>query len=265
MDSISIGIPVYGQLQYFKLAVDSIIKSVKNADLNYDLMIIDDNSCDKDLSDYLGVLSQDINIRILVNDIQKGVPYNWNKFLFNAKYDYLCIANSDIVAPLKSFKDIKYIFNNYTDIDILGNVSGRVPPAQIEDINVNKLNSVDFNVIDEIYEDINNKYNGFKIENIGVVCGFFFVMKKCLKDSVGYFDEIYGLGNSEEVDYCYRSIHFGKKISVARHIYIHHYGHASFKHDPKFMDLVYKNRNIQENKIKENNYKTIKVSNNLEW
>jgi len=58
--------------------------------------------------------------------------------------------------------------------------------------------------------------------------GFAFVARRTMFESIGLFDERFGIGNYEDDDICLRARIGGWKIVWARDVYIHHFGSRSF-------------------------------------
>lgn len=59
--------------------------------------------------------------------------------------------------------------------------------------------------------------------------GFFCVMlERSVIDRVGLLDEQFFPGSYEDDDYCIRMIEAGYDLQIARHVYLHHFGSASF-------------------------------------
>jgi glycosyltransferase involved in cell wall biosynthesis len=83
--------------------------------------------------------------------------------------------------------------------------------------------------------------------------GFFCVLgPRNLFETVGLLDEAFGVGYYEDDDYCLRCIQSGFKLKIAREVFLHHWGSASFSSvgSQKINLLFEKNRKIFEQKHK---------------
>ena len=62
----------------------------------------------------------------------------------------------------------------------------------------------------------------------GRIVFFFVLIKTEALLRIGFLDEIFGLGNFEDDDYCLRVAAKGYKCGFNNNVYIHHYGSRSF-------------------------------------
>ena len=61
-----------------------------------------------------------------------------------------------------------------------------------------------------------------------MVYGHCMLMKRELLERIGKLDEIYGLGNYEDMDFCRRAIESGMKVGLAKDAFVYHFCHATF-------------------------------------
>lgn len=81
--------------------------------------------------------------------------------------------------------------------------------------------------------------------------GFFCVLAgRKLFETVGLLDEQFGIGYFEDDDYCLRCTQAGFRLSIAREVFIHHWGSATFAgmERPAHDELFQKNRKLFESK-----------------
>lgn len=95
---ISIIIPVYNAEKYLSKCIDSILA---NTYTNYELILIDDKSCDSSATICQQYTLRDKRIRFYTNKINSGVAATRNKGIELAKGEYIMFCdNDDIVSPL---------------------------------------------------------------------------------------------------------------------------------------------------------------------
>lgn len=81
--------------------------------------------------------------------------------------------------------------------------------------------------------------------------GFFCVLAaRKLFETVGLLDEQFGIGYFEDDDYCMRCLQAGFRLTIAREVFIHHWGSATFAgmERPAHDELFQKNRKLFESK-----------------
>lgn len=117
MDSplISVVMPVYNAEKYIRKAVESILNQTEE---DFELLIVDD--CGIDNSINIVREMNDSRIKILSNDINRGIAFSRNKAIDNARGRYIALMDDDDIAPLDRFKIEKNFLEENQDIDIVG-------------------------------------------------------------------------------------------------------------------------------------------------
>ena len=113
--NFSIIMPVYNGKETLAKTIQSILdQSYKN----YELIIVDDHSTDGSYKIAKNYASKNKKIRLYRVKINKGAPFCMNFGTNKAKYEWLGIADSDIIAP----KDWLEKANDYTqkNLDLFG-------------------------------------------------------------------------------------------------------------------------------------------------
>jgi GT2 family glycosyltransferase len=83
---------------------------------------------------------------------------------------------------------------------------------------------------------------------LGECFGFCMLIKREVISRIGEFDERYGLGYFEEVDYCYRAEKFGYKSVRSKAAYVYHIERVSFDKHPDKKRFYENNRRLLENR-----------------
>ena len=107
-------ITTYNQSEYTKLCFDSI----KNIEDDVDVLVIDDCSTDDTIE-----LCKEYNHEVIVKETGLGVTDSWNRGYYEFKqrwiydesgqddnYDYLILANNDILIPRGAVTELKKTF-----------------------------------------------------------------------------------------------------------------------------------------------------------
>lgn len=100
-------------------------------------------------------------------------------------------------------------------------------------------------VHDQITDFANRWYHAWHGNLVETDVTFFCVIiSRIALNRIGFLDETFYPGGFEDDDYCLRAIESGYKIYLARDVFIHHWGSASFGR----LQYEYLNKNAQQNK-----------------
>jgi len=213
---VSVVILVKDALDYAKRCIDSLIKCTDN----YELIIVDNDSS-IGTKEYLKSI-QCPEYTIITNDENMGVSYGWNQGIKIAKYDYVCLLNSDCLLTPNWLSRLMRGFKYTADIGMVGPssnggptvISPQVIDGAIGEITNDKVNDYAANLPDDFQEC--------------PVVGFCFVIAKKVFDKIGVFDyKRYGLACHEDIDFLYRIRKGGFKTLWCRGSYVHHFGNRT--------------------------------------
>ena len=217
MPKVSVIIPVYNAFEDVKLCLESIVSNF-NFELG-EVCVINDCS-DTETTDFLRAFSKDnTNIRVFENDENLGFVKTCNQGMRLAKGDIVVLLNSDTKIPLEFCERIIKCFEFDNEIGIASPISSCTPNFYIrmpENYSLEKMNKL-----------LRSKHE-CTYPLIHASEGFCFCIRKEVIEQQGYFDEIYGKGYNEEVDYAYRAITNGWKNVLIDDLYVYHKRQASF-------------------------------------
>lgn len=92
---VSICIPAYLGAKYIAVTINSVLNQTFN---DFELLIIDDNSCDSTLAEVMQF--SDSRIRVLKNESNIGAQENWNRCLGEARGKYIkLLPQDDLLVP----------------------------------------------------------------------------------------------------------------------------------------------------------------------
>jgi GT2 family glycosyltransferase len=217
----SLIILTYNELQEGTiLCVESIYKYTNIDD--FELIIVDNCSKD-DTPRYLQKLKEKYsNIKIQLNEKNKGFAAGMNDGLKLAKGDFLVLLNNDIlVTPDWLERLINPLIQN-SEIGMIGpisNNSGNEQGVFFENLNNN-------NYI-ELTQDYTKKQQN-EIYFTNRLAFFCVAIPRKVFEKIGFLDENFGLGWFEDDDYCLRVKNNGYKIAIAEDCFIFHHGSLSF-------------------------------------
>ena len=190
-----------------KLCLDSI----KNTNFkNYKIIIADDSSTDKS-SEF--IKQNYPNVDFVVNTPNGGYAQNMNNAIIYSikKYDpnfFMCINNDIIIKDRSWLKELIDVADSNKNVGIIGcqllYPNGVINNAgEIKDVG-NSVHNIRGR--GEIYR---GKYD--LIEEIGLVTGAAFLIKKDVFRKIGFLDEVFFMG-SDDTDFILRSRDKGYKI-----------------------------------------------------
>jgi glycosyltransferase involved in cell wall biosynthesis len=129
MSLVSIGMPVYNDVAYIRIALDSLLNQSFS---DFELIIIDDQSSDGSYEVCQEYAQNDSRITLLRNEVNKGIAHNMKALLNMAKGEFfMWAANDDVwhhdfikihLETLKSNFELLGCFCIYNVIDDFGNI-----------------------------------------------------------------------------------------------------------------------------------------------
>lgn len=229
---ITIGIPVKDALPYVKTTLDSL---QKNTIGEHEIIVVDDCSM-QDTKEFLAGRN---GIRVLTNEYVRGFPHNCNRIMQEAKYEKICLLNSDVYVPYGWNEKLETALDTY---DIVGPSTCRAHGEQLLPDMEDYIKTWSFDEIEMFSVRLSQRY-GMGTMQINIVSGFCFCLKKATIEKIGMFDEeLFGLGAFEETDYCQTAREHDLKCAWVKGCYVHHFGHASFDNVKDAGELWLKNK-----------------------
>lgn len=217
---ISVIVPVFNQLEMTGECIEAIRRNTKG----YELIIVDNGSepafvplLELHATEFTGF----VNPSLIRNEENLGFPVAVNQGIRVATGDVIVLLNNDVfVTPGWSERLLKGL-EKYDIIGPCTNYSSGLQRVNLEGI---------YNDIDELNIEAvkwSEMHDG-KIDEVNWLIGFCFAFKKSLYDELGEFDESLWPSSGEEIDFCLRAKQAGKKIGIARDVYVHHEGSVTF-------------------------------------
>jgi GT2 family glycosyltransferase len=119
--SISVVIPNYNGKHLLEANLPSVFLALKFAQINYEVIVIDDASTDDSL---LFIQQQYPDIKLLVNELNKGFSPTINKGIFAAQYELILALNSDVKLSENYFIDQLKYFEDSDTFGVMGKIVG---------------------------------------------------------------------------------------------------------------------------------------------
>lgn len=256
MTLLSIIIPVHNALEYTQECVNSIHR---HTHIPYEIIIVD-NGSDDGTTEWF---QEEKNTKLLYQKENLGFPKAVNIGLKASTGNFLCVANNDLIfTPYWAERLIAHL----DTADMVGPCTNSISgPQQVmmKDIYRN---------IEELDEIVEKSYLVNKGKSIPYhrLVGFCLLFKREVYEKIGGFNEIFGMGNYEDDDYCMKAIEYGFKLCIAQDVYIHHFGGTTHSLlNVQYNKLLKKNRKVflqtwedkYERLVKEHKEKWMEVKN----
>lgn len=223
---ISFIILTWNSENYIKKCVDSLIHSVGNRQLVYEIFIVDNGSTDRTpfiISEIEKLYHGKIKGIFLKNNT--GTTYSRNLALRKAKGRHIAILDSDIEIAYGTIEKLMYVLDSDKRA---GLVAPRIiyPDGRLQK-SIDKFPSVfskliRFFFLRKIEALENSKVMDLNVKEVDYAISAMWIFKKELLDNVGLLDEKIFYA-PEDVDYCLRIWKMGYKILYVPEVFIIHH------------------------------------------
>ena len=226
-------------LEYTKMCIDALFEVTTYP---FQLIFVD-NGSNKDTLNWLRSDDRFIHIE---NSFNVGFPCSNNIGMEIVNTPYFVLINNDVkVTPNWLTRLIESLETSDTYV-IAGPITNKISgPQQVAEY---KYNSSD--ELHSLAEKLQKQSKDCLVEFHRIV--FFCVaIRSSMLDKIGFLDEIFGMGNFEDDDYCLRATYAGYKCIYDTSVFVHHFGSLSFKHeDLDYEKLLERNEKIFMHKHK---------------
>ena len=190
---------------------------------SYELIIVDNASADG-TPEYLKAFeTQHANVRIQLNDINKGYAGGNNDGIRLAQGKYIVLLNNDTLVPSGWLDRLQGFLVDHPEVGLVGPVTNSAGNEQC--IELDELNEKNYEKIAGAYVE-RQKDVWSTTEKLGFFC---VAMRRALPEKIGYLDEKFGVGMFEDDDYCVRVKKAGYILAVVEDCFVYHKGSVSFK------------------------------------
>ncbi len=202
--SVSIVIPVFNQLHFTKICLESLLPSLSQ---DCEIIIIDNGSSDG-TDEYLSKYS---NIKVITNEQNRGCAFAWNQGVKDSIAPWVAILNNDLILS-PNWLDGLLSFAEKKGVDIIS-------PAFRE-------GEYDYNIAEHSRNFVKLMHN---VARIGVAQGICFMVRREVFERVGLFDENFRIGQFEDNDFFRRAKLAGFILGTTGLSFVHHFGSVTQK------------------------------------
>lgn len=240
-NEVSIIIPIYNAYDDVKKCIESVLK---NSAKNYELVLINDCSTDKRISNLMKEYEQLPNITCINNSRNLGFVASVNVGLKQTKNDVILLNSDTIVTPrwLEKLKIAAYSDDKIATVTPFSNNAGAFSAPQIGQENLIPPELTIDSMANIVEKTSNHEYMRVPTGN-----GFCMFIKRPAIEDVGYLDEeTFKRGYGEETDFCMRLKQNGWEHVIDDSTYIFHNNGSSFLSERS--ELIIKHTKILEEK-----------------
>lgn len=216
MNDITIVIPNYNGYRFLRDCLDSLYE---NTSINFDLIIVDNNSND---GDYYEILEFYPHIDFIKLDKNYGFSYAVNIGIKKATTKYVVLLNNDTVIIKDWLENLKKTIESNPNIFSVCSKMIRMHEKNIIDDAGDEYNILGWAYKRFDGKDINFK-NANKMTEVFSSCGGAVIYKREVFEKIGYFDENF-FAYMEDVDISYRAKIYGYKNIYCHSACIYHIG-----------------------------------------
>lgn len=210
----SIIIATFNQLWATRQCVDSLLI---RTDGDIELIFVDNGSTDG-TPEYLHSVPAATVIR---NETNRGFAPAVNQGLKVASGQQILLLNNDCVVTTGWLEGLLEALYDHPSNGLIGPVSNSVSGDQQIPVSYSDLSSLDGFAWDQ-------RSNRALTETNRLV-GFCLLFRRELMDRIGLLDERFEIGCFEDDDYCRRAAAAGYRALIAHHVFVHHFGSATFR------------------------------------
>lgn len=226
---LSIVVPVYNCEPYLvEMFEHSFLDGLRRyAPPDAELVIVDDGSpLEEETRRSAALASEIMPTRLHRNPSNIGFTRSANECLRLAAADMILLINSDARLTPGAVESLERTLAAAPEAGMAGPVSNRAYGAGLQQIDglspLSDFSDAELARVDLFSEGVRAKGEG-PLE-AAYLMGFCILLRRAVYEKVGAFDENYGLGYLEEMDYCRRVRAAGWKLLVDRSAFVFHGG-----------------------------------------
>ncbi|NLC12097.1 MAG: glycosyltransferase family 2 protein [Firmicutes bacterium] len=224
---VSIVMAAYNALEYSRLCLYSIFKYTP---LPFELILVNNGSSDGTKEFFESVPGA----HVIHNKDNLGFAKGYNQGLKASSGSHIIIINNDCIVGHNWLNNMLLCSQSQPDIGLVGPRGNNINGCQrMERSFANLANFFSFT-------STFNKHDPEKWFEVSKLVGFCLLIKREALNSIGYFDERYGIGTHEDIDYSIRARQAGWKLFCAGDVFIYHFSHRTFYANQLDLQSIYK-------------------------
>lgn len=234
---ISIIIPNYNGKVLLEKNLPNIINTANDESINYEIIVVDDNSCDDSV---LFIRNNFNKIKVIQNNINYGFSVSCNKGAKEANGNILFFLNNDMTIKRGFFMNMMKSLNCNNVFSVVPMILNTRNEYINESVSTGYVKGgfISFETLSSIKKEI--KFDK-KLEILWASGGAFMVNKSKFWELNG-FDELYAPGYIEDVDLSYNALKKGWKIIYEPLAVVYHQKSSTMEklYSKEKINIIYK-------------------------
>ncbi len=244
-EKVSILIVTHNSYPDIRTTIDSIVENISNID--YEIIVVDNNSSEANILDYLKTQSENGNIQFIPLKANLGFGRANNIAFSLASFENILILNPDITFDANSEINVIRLINFVENKKSIGAVSpALIKPDGLLDYNyrlnikpirliLNRFKKIYYNVNVNVEKKVQNSEL-----NVSTLAGAFIIIKSRNYKLINGFDERYFM-YSEDLDFSCKLKAYGLDLFVLTDLFFkHNVGSSSRKNPYRMIYHMYK-------------------------
>ena len=224
-------------LSYTAQCIESI---QEYTEVPYRILVVDNASSDNTVA-WLRVRDEILHIE---NTANLGFAAGSNVAMEIMHTPYFVLLNNDVIVTQGWLKKMIRLIDKDKDLMLLGPMSNNVSGPQ----RIPESPYLDMKGMHSFARDW-AQLGADRIQEFHRIVFFCALFKQEVLNKVGYLDEIFGIGNFEDDDYCRRIKKAGFKMAYTEGVFVHHHGSTTFRAETiDFKKLMEKNKALFDKK-----------------
>lgn len=235
---VSVVVVTFNNLALNRQCLDSLFERTEWP--NLDVIVVDNGSTDGTPEFLRGACERFPNLRVILNETNRGFPTAANQGLAVAHGEYLVLLNNDTVLTRGALSTLVRHLHADHSIGLIGPVTNAVANEAKVDVGYEDTEAMPAWAARYVRDHDDD------VSPIPMLAMFCVALRRNVFVKVGALDERFGVGMFEDDDYNRRVREHGYEILCARDAFVHHWQRASFR---LLGDAEYR-RIFEENKRK---------------
>ena len=216
---VDVVVPIYNSLDWLKICVEAVLRNT-NLDIIGTVFLMNDCS-NAETCEYLEQIERKWSgvVKVVHNRTNLGFLKTCNKAMRMSTSNYVLLLNSDCIVSENAIEKMMNAMQKDRRIGLLCPIS-----SVAANLSYPIPDGMNFMQVNEIFGE---QFAGMTFDACTVVGNCLMISRENI-NKVGFFDEIFGKGYTEETDYQFKSMAKGFKAKVLIDTYVFHQSRASF-------------------------------------
>ncbi|HAB62577.1 MAG TPA: hypothetical protein DCE48_18085 [Lachnospiraceae bacterium] len=224
---VTVVVPIYNAYEAVSDCLNSLVRTLSR---DVQVLMIDDCSPDKKISELLSKFNKEYGFTHVTNTVNLGYTKTVNKAIKLSNNNDVVLLNSDTVTTYRWLDSLKYVAYSRNQVATVTALSDNSGAFSVPDIG--KFNEIKEGFTQEEHARLVTQNTFGNHISVPTGNGFCFYIRRDFLNAFGLFDEEkYPIGYGEENDLCMRAFRGGWNNLICDKSFVYHKRSQSFKDD----------------------------------